>query len=48
MSHTIAVSMLFVAGWTLGRHAGQPGWQVGAAMVIVGLLLAVVTIILGG
>ena len=34
VSHTIAVSMLFVAGWSLGRHAGQPGWQIGAAMVI--------------
>jgi hypothetical protein len=48
VSHTIAVSMLFVAGWRLGRHAGQPGWQIGAAMVVVGLLLAIVTIMLGG
>ena len=47
-SHAIAVSMLFLAGWALGRHAGRPGWQIGLAMVSLGLILALVTIILGG
>ena len=48
VSHAIAISMLFVAGWSLGRHAGQPGWQIGIAMVILGLVLAGVTIAFGG
>jgi VIT family len=47
-SHAIAISMLFFAGWSLGRHAGRPGWAIGLAMVVLGLVLAGLTIALGG
>jgi len=48
LSHGIAMLMLFVAGWSLGRHAGRAGWQIGLAMVVLGLVLATLTYVLGG
>jgi len=48
LSHAVALTMLFGAGWLLGKHAGRAGWQIGAAMVILGLLLATLTLVLGG
>jgi len=48
VSHAVAVSMLFVAGWPLGTHAGRPGWQIGRGMVITGRGLATLAVSLGG
>ena len=47
-SNAIAILMLFGMGWSLGAHAGRPGWRTGIAMVIFGLVLVAVTIALGG
>jgi VIT1/CCC1 family predicted Fe2+/Mn2+ transporter len=47
-SNGIAILMLFFMGWTLGTHAGQPGWRPGVVMVVFGLVLVAVTIALGG
>jgi hypothetical protein len=47
-SNAIAILMLFGMGWSLGAHAGRPGWRTGIAMVIFGLVLVDVTIALGG
>jgi len=48
LSNGIAILMLFVAGYTLGRHAGYPPWRIGVAMVGVGVALVAITIALGG
>jgi VIT1/CCC1 family predicted Fe2+/Mn2+ transporter len=47
-SNGIAILMLFGMGWTLGTHAGRPGWRTGLVMVVFGLVLVAVTIALGG
>ncbi len=47
-SNAIAILMLFGMGWTLGTHAGRPGWRPGVVMVVFGLILVAVTIALGG
>jgi len=47
-SNAIAVLLLFAAGWSLGRHAGRPGWRVGLAMVFIGMTLVAITMALGG
>jgi hypothetical protein len=48
MSNAVAIAMLFGMGWTLGSHAGRPGWRAGVAMVVLGLVLVALTIALGG
>jgi VIT1/CCC1 family predicted Fe2+/Mn2+ transporter len=47
-SNGVAILMLFGMGWTLGTHAGRPGWRPGVVMVVFGLVLVAVTIALGG
>jgi VIT1/CCC1 family predicted Fe2+/Mn2+ transporter len=47
LSHGIAIASLFLAGRALGRQWGQP-WQVGLAMVAVGLVLVGIALALGG
>jgi VIT1/CCC1 family predicted Fe2+/Mn2+ transporter len=47
-SNAVAIAMLFGMGWTLGSHAGRPGWRSGVAMVVLGLVLVALTIALGG
>jgi len=47
-SNAIALVMLFLCGYWLGRHAGHRPWGMGFAMVIVGSVLVAVTIALGG
>lgn len=46
-SHAVAIALLFLAGWSLGRHWGR-AWQVGVSMVGVGLVLVAVALALGG
>jgi hypothetical protein len=48
LSNGIAILMLFIAGYSLGRHAGSTPWRVGLAMVGVGVVLVGITIALGG
>jgi hypothetical protein len=48
LSNTVAVSMLFILGWSLGRYTERPGWRSGLAMVAVGLVLVAITMALGG
>ena len=47
-SNAVAILMLFGIGWSLGTHAGRPGWRAGVVMVGLGLVLVAVTIALGG
>ena len=48
ISNGIAIGMLFVLGFLLGRHAGYHPWLVGISMVTIGVVLVGVTIALGG
>jgi VIT1/CCC1 family predicted Fe2+/Mn2+ transporter len=48
LSNAVAVLMMFILGWLLGRHAGRPAWRSGLVTVLVGLALVFVTIALGG
>ena len=47
-SNAVAIGMLFVAGWSLGRNAGGRGWQMGLGMVAIGVVLVGITMALGG
>jgi hypothetical protein len=48
VSNAIAVAMLFIIGYWLGRYMGHKPWRLGGIMVVVGLVLVGVTIALGG
>jgi uncharacterized membrane protein YedE/YeeE len=48
ISNGIAILMLFLTGYALGRYAGRPPWRTGVAMVILGSALVGVTIWMGG
>ncbi len=48
LSNAVAVLMLFILGWSLGRHAERPAWRSGLGMVVVGLVLVAITMALGG
>jgi VIT1/CCC1 family predicted Fe2+/Mn2+ transporter len=47
-SNAVAVAMLCVGGYALGRHAGLRPWLVAVAMAALGALLVAITIALGG
>lgn len=47
-SHAIAVAMLFVLGWKLGRWSGASPFASGALLASVGIVLAVLCVALGG
>ncbi len=47
-SHAVALSMLFLIGWALGKHAGMRPWITGLTMLGIGVVLALVAIALGG
>ncbi len=47
-SNAVAIAMLFILGWLLGRYAGRPPWRTGLAMVGTGVLLVAITMALGG
>jgi hypothetical protein len=48
ISNGIAIAMLFLSGYALGRHSGQRPWALGLSMVAVGILLTGLAILLGG
>jgi hypothetical protein len=48
VSNSIAIGLLFFAGFAYGRWSGLQPWRTGAVMVVVGTLLVAVTIALGG
>jgi VIT1/CCC1 family predicted Fe2+/Mn2+ transporter len=47
ISHAVAITLLFLTGWSLGRHWGRP-WQVGLSVVALGLILVAIALALGG
>jgi hypothetical protein len=47
VSHAVAITLLFLTGWFLGRQWGR-AWRVGIFMIGVGLVLVAVALALGG
>ena len=47
-SNTVAIAMLFVAGFAYGRVIHRSSLAIGVAMVFVGLVIVTFTIALGG
>lgn len=48
VSNGVAVAMLFVSGYVLGRHAGGSPWRYGLGLTVVGAALVRMIIALGG
>jgi hypothetical protein len=48
LSNAVAIVMLFLTGYSLGRYAGENPWKTGLWMVIVGIFLVAITMALGG
>ena len=48
VSNAIAILLLFITGYALGRYAGRRPWLTGLTMVILGCALVAITIGLGG
>jgi VIT1/CCC1 family predicted Fe2+/Mn2+ transporter len=48
VSNVIAIVLLFLTGYAFGRCAAYNPWRTGLAMVVLGVVLVVVTIMLGG
>ena len=47
-SNGVAIVMLFLCGYSLGRYAGQQPWLIGLIMVIMGVALVGMALALGG
>jgi VIT1/CCC1 family predicted Fe2+/Mn2+ transporter len=47
ISNGIALLLLFLTGFTFGRHVGRP-CRTGMLMVVIGIVLVVIAMILGG
>lgn len=48
ISNGIAIVMMFMCGYKLGRYAGRNRWLMGLAMAFLGAMLVAITIALGG
>lgn len=48
LSNGVALAMLFLSGWSLGRASGLRPWAVGGTVTILGAGLVALTIALGG
>jgi VIT1/CCC1 family predicted Fe2+/Mn2+ transporter len=48
VSNGVALVMLFVGGYVLGRHAGRHPWLTGLITLAIGVVLVWATIALGG
>jgi VIT1/CCC1 family predicted Fe2+/Mn2+ transporter len=47
-SHAIAITLLFITGFYLGKHTGYNSWILGIITAVIGILLVLMTIALGG
>jgi VIT1/CCC1 family predicted Fe2+/Mn2+ transporter len=48
ISNAIAIAMLFLTGYAFGRVTGRHRWVMGVSLVILGIILAGLTMALGG
>ena len=48
VSNLVAVVLMFISGWLLARYSGYNKWLMSIALTFIGIILVVLTIILGG
>ena len=48
VSNAVALAILFMAGWKLGRYSGVAPWRSGVAIAGIGVALVAITMALGG
>lgn len=48
VSNLVAILLMFLCGWLLGRYGGYKKWVMGLTMTILGVVLVLITIALGG
>jgi len=48
VSNLIAITLLFIVGWSYGKGIGRSPWRFGLSMVLLGSALTVMAIALGG
>ena len=48
ISNMIAIVLMFLCGWSLARYVGSNKWLMSFGMTLVGIILVLITIVLGG
>ena len=48
ISNMIAIVLMFLCGWSLARYVGSNKWLMSFGMTLVGVVLVLITIVLGG
>ena len=48
ISNMIAIVLMFLCGWSLARYVGSNKWLMSFGMTLVGIVLVLITIVLGG
>ena len=48
VSNVVALCLLFIAGYQLGRHSGYNRWLLGIVVAVIGAVLVLMTMALGG
>jgi len=48
ISNVVAIALLFLCGWALGRYSGNHPWRLALSMVLIGVVLVAIAIALGG
>lgn len=48
VSNLVAITMMFLCGWSVAKYVGFGKWVMSIAMVLIGIILVVITIALGG
>lgn len=48
VSNGVALALLFLAGYLLGKHAGYNRWLLGVVVAVIGVVLVLLTMALGG
>ena len=48
VSNLVAVIIMFLCGWSVAKYVGFSKWKMSISMTIIGVLLVLITIVLGG
>lgn len=48
ISNLIAITMMFLCGWSVAKYVGYNKWKMSIAITLIGIILVLITICLGG
>jgi hypothetical protein len=48
ISNLVALTMIFLCGWSVAKYVGFNKWRMSLAMVLIGTMLVALTVLLGG